>query len=58
VVDPGALDALFPTGDGADDGTRVRVTFAYHGYEVTVREGGLISAERTVRLGDEVTADR
>lgn len=42
VVDPEALDSLFRT-TGLDDG---RVSFAYHGYEITVHRERAISAER------------
>ena len=42
AVDPDALDALV----GSDDSDRdIRVTFSYHGYEVTVTGDGAVSLD-------------
>lgn len=53
VVDPEALDALFG-GDGVGAaGTPDRVTFTYHGYEVTVTGDRRIALERLERAPGE-----
>jgi hypothetical protein len=43
VIDPDALDSVFRTRDGDTDR---RVTFPYHGYEVTVRNADRICVSR------------
>ncbi len=46
VVDPEALDALFGDDGVGTAGTPDRVTFTYHGYEVTVTGDRRIGLER------------
>lgn len=46
AVDPEALDAIFRATDLGTGRDRGRVTFPYHGYEITVRGDGTISAAR------------
>jgi len=53
VVDPDALDALFEA-DGSGTAGPKRVTFSYHGYEVTVTEGRQVCLERLERPAGDV----
>lgn len=46
VVDPEALDSVFRTSAADGDCSDGRVTFTYHGYEITVRSDGRIAIER------------
>ncbi|OLZ42264.1 hypothetical protein A6E15_15390 [Natrinema saccharevitans] len=52
AVDPEALDDLFGDGSGTA-GTPDRVTFTYHGYEVTVTGDRRIGLERLERAAGE-----
>lgn len=45
VVDPDALDRLFPDGAGSRDGPAGRVEFRYCGYDVTVYSDGRIEVD-------------
>lgn len=46
AIDPEALDVVFDDHHGGADLPQGRVTFRYHGYEVTVHSDGLISLTR------------
>lgn len=54
VVDPDALDSVFRTGRGNTAPNR-RVTFPYHGYEVTVHSEDCISVTRPEPATGEAT---
>jgi hypothetical protein len=43
VLDPDALDSIFETVGSDTNPTAARVTFRYHGHEVTVERGGRIT---------------
>lgn len=45
VVDPDALDRLFPAGAGSRDGPTGRVEFRYCGYDVTVYSDGRVEVD-------------
>lgn len=45
VVDPDALDRLFPDGAGSRDGPVGRVEFRYCGYDVTVHGDGRVEVD-------------
>lgn len=58
VVDPDALDKMFRTSGNDGCPRQGRVTFSYHGYEVTVRSEGSISVERPEPATLDAAADR
>lgn len=45
ILDPEALDSVFRSTDSGESRSCGRVTFSYHGCDVTVREGGGISVK-------------
>lgn len=47
TVDPDTLDALFRTADGDSTGTDGRITFTYHGREVTAHSDGRVTCRET-----------
>ncbi|AGB33484.1 hypothetical protein C488_18050 [Natrinema pellirubrum DSM 15624] len=53
AVDPDALDALFGSDGFGTAGTPDRVTFTYHGYEITITGDRRIGLERLERAAGE-----
>lgn len=51
VIDPDALNAMFQQRPSS-----VRVSFAYHGYQVTVTAGGVIELRRFPENGTSTSA--
>lgn len=45
TIDPDALDSL--VGDGAREENGLEITFAYHGYDVTVTAAGAVHVEES-----------
>jgi len=49
AIDPDALDKLVESSQGEE--SALQITFAYHGYGVTVRADGMVHLERNENVG-------